>query len=349
LPAMGKRANNQAAAKNAKKTKIDPALASVMDAVKSASHLPGQCSTMLSAMLPFSLATASNERADSQQRVVDMAEETLQAVKKEIESLIAADDAKRFETEGKMSELVAVVKGAEALLATQKELVQAKTIALEEATAAAKESAENLTTKSSEKASAEERLTAVQQEKTALEEAFQTHFKVPMEAGEGPHFKELEPFLQSMDLEKSLFTTLPGTCAKNKESRGSFDDVILEQLEKAISTRIVALGDSVSADTALSTEWATTVQQAEADINSKREAQSAVESELESAQKELNGAEAALMKANEAVTVLCPELEGATGKCDASKTKLADFEGGVLATFSLFKTRTAAPVEVAGA
>jgi hypothetical protein len=40
---MGKRANNQASKTAAKKAKVDPALAAVMDTVKKAGHLPEQC------------------------------------------------------------------------------------------------------------------------------------------------------------------------------------------------------------------------------------------------------------------------------------------------------------------
>merc|ERR1712216_703496 len=170
-----------------------------------------------------------------------------------------------------------------------------------------------------------------------------------MEAGEGPHFKELEPFLQNMELEASLHSTLPGTCAKTKENRGSFDDVILEQLGKAISDKISALAETVTVETSAVGERAAVVQDAEAEYNSKKETQDQSTAEYDTAQSEQSNAETALSKANEAVNELRTQLEAATELCDITAAKLVGFESGPLTSFATFKTRTSltTPVESA--
>jgi chromosome segregation ATPase len=347
---MGKRANNQASKTAAKKAKVDPALAAVMDTVKKAGHLPEQCSAMLASMLPFSLAIASDERLESQQKVVSMAEETLQTVKTEMETTtLAGEDAQLDDFKSKMADLVGTVKEAEATLATKKEDFQAKNAALTEATAVENTSLETLAERQAARATADAKTASMQEDKVAMETAFQTHFQLPMEAGEGPHFKELEPFLHSMDIEKSLHSTLPGTCAKTKETRGSFDDVILEQLEKAISGRISALAESIAAETSGIALLAEGVQEVETDSNSKKEARSHALAEFEAAQQQQSSGEEALVKANEAVTELCPQLEQAAAQSELTKSKLADFESGPLDGFMNFKARTVAPIEAATA
>jgi chromosome segregation ATPase len=346
---MGKRANNQASKTAVKKVKVDPALAAVMDTVKKASHLPEQCSAMLASMLPFSLAIASDERQESQQKVVSMAEETLQTVKTEMETALAGEDAQLNDFKGKMADLVAAVKEAEATLATKKEDFQTKDATLTEATAVVNTHLDIFAERRAAKATADAKTASMQEDKVALEAAFQNHFQTPMEAGEGPYFKGLEPFLQSMDIEKSLHSTLPGTCAKTKENRGSFDDVILDQLEKAISARIAALAESITTETSAIALLAEGVQEAETDFNSKKETRAHCLAEIEAAQQEQSSAEEALVKANEAVTELCPQLEQAASQCELTKSKLADFESGPLDGFMTFKARTVAPIEAATA
>jgi len=345
---MGKRAN-QSAAKPTKKVKVDPALAAIADVVKKAGHLPEQCSTMLAGMLPFSLAIASNERAESQQRVVDMVEETLNTMKSEMGTAASAEDGKLDTLKGTMAELLDTVKGAEAALEVSKEALQVANASLADATVAANASGETLTDRQAEHTTCSANLASVQEDKTALEKAFQDHFQTPMEAGEGPHFKALETFLQTMEIEKSLHSTLPGTCAKSKECRGSFDDVILQQLAKAITDKISALAETVTVETSAVAERAGAVQNVETEHNSKKETQDRSTAEFDTAQTEQSNAETALTKANEAVNEFRTQLEGATELCELTAAKLVGFESGPLTSFATFKTRTnlTTPVESA--
>jgi chromosome segregation ATPase len=346
---MGKRSNQAAAKATAKKLKVDPALAVVMDSVKKATHLPDQCSAMLASMLPFSLAVTSDERAECQQRVVGMVEETLGALKSEMEASVRAEEAKLDGLKTTMAELLGTVKEAEATLAAKKETLQAAKASLDEATTIMNASFQTLDDQRSAHSKCETELSSVQEEKSALEKAFQDHFQVPMEAGEGPHFKDLEPFLKNMDIEKSMRSTLPGTCAKAKDDRGSFDQVILEQLEKTIAAKIASLGDVVTAQTASMAEGESAVVVAEADYNAKKEIHSQSTVACEAAQTEVADGEAALKTATEAVNAFQPQLEEATEVSESTKAKLSGFESGPLAHFHSYKTKTAVEVAPAGA
>merc|ERR1719262_880627 len=159
------------------------------------------------------------------------------------------------------------------MLTAKTETFQTANAALADATTTANASSETLAERQAAQKTREADLASVQENKSALEQAFQTHFQAPMEAGQGPNFKELEPFIKTMDLEKSMLQTLPGTCGKSKEDRGSFDQVILEQLEQAIVAKIASLGETVIAETAAVAECELATKDAETDFNAKQEVQ----------------------------------------------------------------------------
>lgn len=347
---MGKRGNNAAAKAATKKPKVDPALAQVIDSVKKAGHLPEQCSAMLASMLPFSLAIAADERAEFQKRVVTMTEEALVAIKSNMQTATSDEETKLETVKSSMEELVNGVKAAEAAAALKKEAFEAASASQTDAIVAANASKDTFAKLQTDREKCEATLASTQEQKTSLENAFQTHFKAPMEEGQGPHIKELDPFLKTMDLDKSMSQTLPGTCAKSKGDRGSFDHVILEQLEKAIAAKISSLGEIIAAETSAVSSSATVEGEGKADFDAKTELQNQAQAIFEAAQKELNDGDAALVAANTAVDEFRTKLEEATVTCDAVKSKLADFESGPFANFAAFQTKmTVAEVATAGA
>ena len=105
---------------------------------------------------------------------------------------------------------------AEAALAAQKDVVQGKSGALAVATESESASAAVLAGRRSEHEASQATVATLQGEKSAIETAFAEHFK-PMEEGEGKaHLKKLEPFLKQIEIESTLLTALPSTCAKSK-------------------------------------------------------------------------------------------------------------------------------------
>merc|ERR1719491_1556163 len=51
----------------------------------------------------------------------------------------------------------------------------------------------------------------------------------------------LAPILKNLTLESSLVIALPSTCAKMKANRGSFDNMVLKQLEKTMMSKVAEL------------------------------------------------------------------------------------------------------------
>jgi chromosome segregation ATPase len=300
---------------------------------------------MLVDMLPFSLSVPSEERHEVQKAAADMVEQTLNAKKSVMQSAVAAEDVKLAELMASQTEFTSTVSEAETAVASQKEVVHTAKSALAEATTTANASRTTLTDLRTEQKEADAKLQDAREEKAALESALENHFKPMMEDAAGQHFKELEPFLKKLEMEESLLIALPSTCAKSKEHRGTFDNVVMETLEKAICSKISTLGDTVTAETPASVQRQLAVEAAEKDFDAKKEIQKQAVAEFEVAQKEHTAREATLSKAKQTLLELKPQVDLVTGSIEKAKLMLEAFETGPLAGFKGFS----APLEAAPA
>merc|ERR1712034_257866 len=117
-----------------------------------------------------------------------------------------------------------------------------------------------------------------------LKQISEEHVKKPMAANEGPHFHALQPHIKSLGLDESLAIALPSSCAKVKEQRGGFDEVVLGELEKALAQKIASLTHSVSEEMPQVAERKAAVTFAESTLEAKVMAARAAELELETAE-----------------------------------------------------------------
>lgn len=345
---MGKRANTKTAATSAaKRVKADPGLSAIADAIMEAEHIPKRCREMLTELLPLSLSVALDERHSLQKMAVDMVEETFQGKKSALEAAIAAEDEKLANLKGSEAELGRTVKESDDALAAQKEVVQTAKDALVAATAAEQDSLKALNERREEQRSSGEKLARAQEAKTALEKVFEEHFKPIEDGASGAHFKQLEPFLQQIEIEATLLTALPSSCAKSKQDRGSFDHLVIEELQKAIASKITALGDEVVAGTPATAQLDAAVQAAVAEHEAKKAAQTQCAAGLDAAVKEQTDREATLSKARLAVDDFQPQVDRVTGEACKAKDALGSFERGPLSSFAAYKTKLAAQPETA--
>merc|ERR1719401_2779840 len=184
-----------------------------------------------------------------------MVEETLNTKKSDMEAAVAAENLKLNDLKASEEGLLRAVKDSEVALAAQQEIVQTVQQALANATATADASVKALADRSAARKAGDEKIEEAKKEKAALELAFETHYKAPMAEGiAGPHFKELEPLLKTIDIEASLLVALPSSCAKAKEHRGSFDEVVLQEVDKAITSKIASLGNFLESEVAAAVE-----------------------------------------------------------------------------------------------
>jgi len=350
LVIMGKRGTTSGAAKApAKKAKneakVDAAFTSVGDAVMEAEQLPEGVREMLVEMLPFSLKFASDERHELQTMAVDMVEQALTGKKSALAASLASEDAALASLKASESQLGANVTQAEAALAAQILVVEAKKNASEEATAAEKASQKHLKEEHAGQKAAQGNFTNMQEEKIAIESAFAEHFP-PMEAGEGTegkaHCKKLEPFLKKIDIESTLLTALPSSCAKPKEKRGTFDNLVLQELDKAFKAKIAALGEALVAEGPAAVAREASVQAAEKDHEAKKAAKEHAATDFENAKKEQSDRASGLAGLKHDVENFGPQVEEMTGRLSDAQLALAEFEAGPFTNFNTYKARVAA-------
>jgi hypothetical protein len=343
---MGKRPNVPAAAKSAnKKVKMDPAFDCIIDVIGSAEELNEHCRSMLVDMLPFSLSYPLDKRHDLQTAAVKMVGETLTAKKSSLQARLTIETEKFQKLKASEEKLSTASKECETALAAQKEVVNASKRSMAEITSITNASSDTLAEKRAAQKAANEKMAKDKEEKVSIESAFEAHFKVPFE--QGPHYKELEPFLKQLDLEASLVTALPSSSAKTKDERGSFDELVLQELDKAFNIKIAAMAAAIEKDTPALLEHSTSVEAAEKELDTHKDKQKQSASELDAALKEQQNREEALNKAKVAVEEFQPQLQALAEQVELAKTALSAFETGPLATFENYQSKTTHSSEAA--
>jgi hypothetical protein len=343
---MGKRANTPAAAKSVnKKVKMDPAFDSIIDVIGSAEELPDHCRKMLVDTLPFSLSFPMDKRHDLQTLAVKMVEETLMAKKSTLQARLTTETENLDKLKASEEELLKTSKECEIALTAQKDVVDVSKRSMAEVSSIAKASSDALAEKRASRKAANENMTRTKEEKAAIEAAFETHFKAPFE--QGPHYQELEPFLKQLDLEASLVTALPSSCAKPKDQRGGFDELVLQELDKAFNVKIASLASTIETDTPTLLEHDTAVEAAEKELEANKEKQQQSAAELDAALEEQRKCQDALQKAKVAVDEFQPKLQALGQQVEIAKDVLGTFETGPLATFATYNTKTTTVEEAA--
>merc|ERR1719446_1755304 len=130
-----------------------------------------------------------------------MAEETLQRIQADLERISSEEELLRSKLDAEIAGWRQAAKEAAAEFEAWSAIWRA---ALDDATAAANASAFALDEKLSMQLQADGKLASMQEDIAAWEKAFQAHFVKPMNARKGPNLEEMQPFLECLELEKTL-------------------------------------------------------------------------------------------------------------------------------------------------
>lgn len=340
-----------AAAKKAKveEVKVEPVFAGIIATLQNVDHLPERCREMLMTMAGPCLSAPKNERHAVQKLAVSMIEETLREVKDKMTQAIDQEQKQLAELEGAQVTLAARLNEAEADFALKTSTEQEKQSAFDDASKAVQEGEISLAEAKEAERQSEEPLAKLLKEKAMFEELFQEHYKVPMEANQGPHYSFFEPHIATLDLDESLAIALPSSCSKNKEHRGGFDGVVLSELEKALCAKIELLGKAAEDEKPKIAECKASVVASETALAQKNGAEKAASSELDAARAAREAATTDLSKAKEEHSSIAPGIKQVTGKRDGLMLELNTFEKGPLATFETLRDKSSMQEEAANA
>jgi len=341
---MGKRVVSTGITTAAKKVKVNPVFAEVQDALKKAEHLPENCRAMLAAMVPTSFATQREERSEHQVTVIQWVQSALEQQEGKFVAEADAVSSKLAELEAAKGEKVKVVEAAEASLADKKRFVALKKNALAEATITMTATKKMLAEKQEEQQVCDSDYLAMKKEQEGLAAAFVEHFKAPMQAGESLHYESLQPYLRNLDLEESFMVSVPASCAKTKDERGSFDNVVLQALEQALLDRAAQIKDVVSNRSPESEAREVGVRKAEEQLVVDRAAQEKASAELAAAQKDVELGSATLKEVEKVVESCEVDIKATSELCNKLRSIQEEFQQGPLASFRRSKDGIAADI-----
>jgi chromosome segregation ATPase len=186
----------------------------------------------------------------------------------------------------------------------------------------------------------------VEKELADVDAAYQEHFKAPMDASGTPNYDQLKPFIANLGLEDSLSRAVPSSCAKAKEQRGSFDELVLGALGEALVAKIEVLRKTLAEESAAVSECKLALNSAEADLETKTLAEKEAAACLEAAVAAQREAEASAKAATDEWASFEPRVTEATDKFNLENTKRIDFEEGTFKDFVNLRDKEApAPVE----
>lgn len=228
----------------AKKTRSEDAqLAGILKAIQDAGQLPQTCRDMLCEGLRGSLNVMSGDRHATQKMMVGFAEETINVRESSLQQQLSDARTVKAKAIEEHSSKQATLAEAEASLIANTALIQETASA--HAAAAEKLAAAKLALSVAKTAcnDANASLLTLQEDKTRVNTAVEGDVKATAQ-GEAV-CNELVSLCQRFAFDESLTLALPGTCARPQAERGSFDNMVLDQLETSLKGKLDELTASL--------------------------------------------------------------------------------------------------------
>lgn len=275
---------------------------SVAEALVSASSVPQAFLEALAKNLPGTLGVPPDAREPIQERVVAMVGEILASIEAELQARVAATEA----AAGEAAQAQAVTAAAEATALEarnkSKEHLDKVRADLEEAHAAVKTARD--TVQESDKANKElEGPLAVAAEQRRRYDAARKDLYTPLKEGSldpdnvRAALSSLEAFAKAADFDLSLRTSCPSALKKAPSDRGSFDNMVLQQMDGEFDKQIAALDEKISSGKASRVEYETKLEAAAAALIVAGERLSACQAGTKAAEFAKREAEAAFKSA----------------------------------------------------
>jgi hypothetical protein len=291
-----------------KKAKVDPKVASVKQTLESA-DLPEPCKAMLLAMLPHSLCVPKDLRTEPQSRAVDMLREVYDAIELKLKNAAEAEKAKVTEIEASKDKLDAALSEAESRHSATTATMESCKATLAECFGSTNERKLAFAAAQEAERTGNAPGLILEEEHRGLMCALDEHLKAlkegSWETGSAKrHLDALLP-LASKLTDESLVTALPSTCIKPPGDRSSFDNMVIQQLEASLTSRLTQLS---------------------ADIETEKPAKAQRAAEVAHAQQVLKQAEDAQHKASDDTSAALSAQKDTLAVFQLSKSEVAAFK-----------------------
>lgn len=309
----------------------------VVKAVTHAKGFPESTLRMLSGTVAGSLGVAKEERHPYQVSVVGMVGEVLASVEAAAKATIAEAETKVSELGGSKSTLDGKAEAAAAELAAKTEAAKAAQAGVAEAAAALKAAKAALATAEHDEKAGSAALEELTSKKAHLESVLADAF-APLKEGTKEDVKPAVSSVSKMgkefDLDHSLMTSLPSALSKAPADRGSFDTMVVTQVEAEINKKLVEVtgtlagGEAAKAAAAEKVAAATTAQAAAT------EKDAGCKAALEAAKAAQKEAETASKAASKELKDFEPSMKKVTKELESATADLAELTEGPLAAYA---------------
>jgi len=261
--------------------------------------------------------------------MVNMIGEALDGIQTDMQGAIDVANAKIKEAEVSKDALENTVTAATASLAIRSEEVTAKESALDRISQAVLDAKAKVAEAQSAQSNGDAELVMVEKNKKMVEEVLNEH--VSALKGEGvweiekakQHLDVLLPLTKQLACDESLVAALPTTCTKKPCDRGSFDVMVINQVEASLNSHVAQLTATLSNGAPASAERATKVVAMQKVLDEANDDHHRAVAELSAAQVAHGEAASALQVAEAASTAFIPEY---TRLIEVREGKLFDMD-----------------------
>jgi len=271
--------------------------------------------------------------------VVGMVDEVIACGEAGLLEALDLSKAAETSTEAAKVELATKLSNAEAILAEKTKAVDEKTLA----NAAAGEKLAAVTVVHSEKlafqCTGDAAMVELQQSKAAVAVGIEKDLKAIVE-GEAD-CKELLATLQKLSFDESLIKALPGTCSRAPADRGSFDGMVLNQLETSLTQKLVDLSKAVEAEVPGAKERADAVVAAEEQVTAATAFQANAADEQATAEASRSEASVGVEQAAATLAAHEPEESKALTVREQKAAALEEFQKSTRGPFEMLRDRKA--------
>jgi len=304
--------------------------------------VPPSVISLLGDAIKHCLPTYKEDRHDFQNNILDMVAKTLEASDSALVADVAAAEATVNSGDEEKAKRSAAVAETEAAFTVAQGEHKAKQTIKTEKSEALKATMEPLKLAQAAQKSGDADAEALEKEKASLEAAL-TELLVPMKetGGNARQLSKLSKQLSAIELESSLLEAMQFALLQKPEKRGSFDAVIIENLETQAAAKKAAMEAKLQEAAPAREERAAAVKAAQDAHDAAKEANETAIAEQKGAKDAEAAAKAAAADAKDAANSLGLELEAAALELDAARKALEEFRSGPKAIYQELLDRTA--------
>jgi len=307
--------------------------------------LTPECREMLVAMVPSSLLIYSDQRQPAQSQAVKMLQDVFETIQEKMEAELKDSDARLADVKVNHDAIQAKVQGAEGVLAAALDEVSKHKGILADVTRRVLEAKAELSKKEKDRAQGKADLRKVQEEKAAIDAALENFTKLrdgEYEPGQADsHFEAITGVITSLLVDESLFTAMPASLKKIPQERGSFDAMVVAQIQEVFAKLAYTVTASIEAAGPAAAQREAAVHAAEHGLAAARDMQLRLSLNLRAALAAAEEAQVALDKTKEELASFMPTLSAAQAIQDEKSVSLEVFRSHNLGSFQRLRDRVA--------